>query len=123
MIRTDDTVAASRPGRLGALARDFQTRILNCSPTGCLLETNSLIEVGTIGSLRLVIDGREFADDVQVVRCQSIEGTGALLQLGMRFLWIMAPGRQSLRYAFSRPSSGRAGTARGLIQKAPGNGE
>ena len=104
MIQTHDTVAASVPDRLGVLARDFHTMILNCSPTGCLLETTSPIEVGTVGHLRFLIDGREFGDDVQVVRCQGIEGAGPLFQIGVRFLWTMAPGKDSLRYALSRPA-------------------
>src|SRR5688572_15609572 len=58
-------------GQLGVLARDFQARLVNCSPSGCLLETNARVEVGTIGTLRVTVDGREFADDVQVVRCQA----------------------------------------------------
>ena len=101
MIQTQEVATAA--DRLGVLAHDFQTRILNCSPTGCLLETNSPIEVGTIGSLRLLIDGRECVDHVQVVRCQSIEGAGPLFQVGVRFLWTIPPGKDSLRYAFIKP--------------------
>lgn len=87
---------------LVVLARDFQAQIINYSPNGCLLQTSSPIDVGTVGTLRFVIDGREFADDVQIVRCQSIEGAGSLYQVGVRFLWTMAAGRNSLRLALSR---------------------
>ena len=102
MIETQDPVALA-PERLGVLAHDFQIRILNCSPTGCLLEINSPIEVGTVGTLRLVIDGRELVDHVEVMRCQSIEGAGPLFRIGVRFLWTIAPGVDSLRHAFSKP--------------------
>jgi hypothetical protein len=102
--RTENPVVASVPDRLGVLAHDFHTRIVNCSPTGCLLETSSPIEVGTIGHLRFLIDGREVGDDVQVVRCQSIEGAGPLFQVGVRFLWTMVPGKDSLRSALSQSS-------------------
>ena len=112
MIETQDIVAAV-PERLGVLAHDFQTRILNCSPTGCLLETASPIEVGTVGTLRLVIDGRELVDHVEVVRCQSIEGAGPLFQIGVRFLWTMVPGADSLRYAFSKPATERSASLAG----------
>ena len=81
-------------GQLGVLARDFQARLLNCSPSGCLLETNARVEVGTIGTLRVIVDGREFADDVQVVRCQAIEGA-SLFQVGARFLLTAASGEKS----------------------------
>src|SRR4029078_10848061 len=104
MIQTENTVVAVTD-RVGVLARDFAIRSLNCSPTGCLLEMSSPIEVGTIGSLRLVIDGHECADHVQVVRCQSIEGAG-LFQVGVRFLWTIAPGKDSIRYAFTKAQSG-----------------
>jgi hypothetical protein len=92
--------------RFGLLGRDFHARIVNCSPTGCLLETSSPVEVGTIGTLRFIINGRELADDVQVVRCQPIHGAGSLFQVGARFLWTMGAGKESLRLALS---SGRRG--------------
>ena len=87
--------------RLVVLARDFQAQIVNYSPTGCLLQTNSPLDIGTVGTLRFTIDGREFADDVQVVRCQPIEGAGSLYQVGAKFLWTMANGGDSLRRALS----------------------
>ena len=105
MIETQDAI--STPERLGILARDFQARILNYSPTGCLLETSSRMEIGTVGCLRLTIDGRELSDDIQVVRCQTIEGAGPLFQVGVRFLWTAAPGKDSLRCAFSEPAMER----------------
>jgi hypothetical protein len=87
-------------GGLAVLARDFQARIVNCSPSGCLLETNTRLEVGTIGRLRFIIDGRELADDVQIVRCQPIEGAGSLYQVGARFLLTEPSCRGTLRLAF-----------------------
>jgi len=109
MIQTPGAVA----DRVGVLAHDFRTRILNCSPTGCLIETTSPIEVGAVGSLRLELEGGEFVDYVQVVRCQSIEGAGQLFQVGLRFLWAIAPGAQSLRYAFSKAGAERVASAVG----------
>ena len=104
MIETPDSFLPVT-GRLGLLAREFEARMVNYSASGCLLETNTRIEVGTVGTLRLVIDGRELTEDVQVVRCQPIEGAGSLFQVGARFLWPMAPGRNSLRLALGAPSS------------------
>ena len=101
MIETQEQIGAS--DRLTVVARDFHARILNYSPSGCLLETNSPLEVGTVGTVRFVIDGREFADHVQVVRCQAIEGAGSLFQVGARFLWTMASGQGSLRVALTAP--------------------
>jgi hypothetical protein len=104
MIETQEADAPLPFSRLGVLARDFQARIVNLSPTGCLLETNARLEVGTIGSLRFLIDGRELVDDVEVVRCQPIEGAGSLYQVGARFLWTMASGKGALRLALAEPA-------------------
>ena len=89
--------------RLAALARDFDARILNYSPSGCLLETTARLEIGTVGTIHFVIDGRELADEIQVVRCQAIEGAGSLYQVGARFLWTVAPGEGTLRQALGEP--------------------
>jgi hypothetical protein len=105
MIEPQRSAEASATDRLAVLARDFQARILNCSPTGCLLETSAPLEVGTVGTLRFVIDGRECADHVQVVRCQLIEGAGPLYQVGAKFLWTTAASSDSLRRALSRQIS------------------
>ena len=91
----------TRPGRLAVLARDFQARILNCSPSGCLIETNARVEVGTIGTLCCTIAGRQLADDVQIVRCQPIEGAGSLYHVGARFVLTASLEKGLLRRAFA----------------------
>jgi hypothetical protein len=114
MIERDETSGSVSVARVGILTREFHARILNYSPSGCLIETNAHVDVGTIGSLRFVIDGDEFIDDVQIVRCQPIEGAGSLYQVGARFLWTVAPGRGTLRRALGQaPAAG---------QPAPGLG-
>ena len=95
-------------GPLAVLARDLQARILNYSPSGCLLETNARLEVGTVGTLQFVVDGREFADHVQIVRCQPIEGAGSLFQVGVRFLLTKAAGGGTLRQALWPPRTAGA---------------
>jgi len=89
---------------VGLLTRELRARILNFSPSGCLIETNTRVDLGTIGSLRFVIDGHEFVDDVQVVRCQPIEGAGSLYQVGARFLWTAAAHKGTLRRALELPN-------------------
>ena len=76
---------------VAVLARDIDVRVLNCSASGCLLETRSRLEVGTVASLRLKVDGRELTDQVVVVRCQPIEGAGARFHVGARFLELAPP--------------------------------
>jgi hypothetical protein len=90
---------------LGVLGKELRVRVLNCSPSGCLVETNSRLEVGTIASLRLSLQGDEFTDDVQVVRCQQIEGAGPLFHVGAQFLWTGMPHEQSLRQLMRRAAT------------------
>ena len=106
MIETPESFALAS-GQLGVLARDFQARLVNYSPSGCLFETNMRIEVGTIGTIRFLIAGRELVDDVQIVRCQTIEGAGSLYQVGARFLWTMMPGKGALRLGLEATSDAR----------------
>jgi hypothetical protein len=84
--------------RLGVATRELCVRVLNCSPSGCLLETDTRLDAGMIASLQLVIHGDEFCDDVEVVRCQRVEGAGALYQVGVRFLWNAPPSQRALRW-------------------------
>jgi len=84
---------------LGVLSKEVPFRILNCSSSGCLLETRSRLDVGTIASLRASWNGHEFSEDIQVVRCQEIAGAGSLFHIGVQFLWTAVPRAQSLRSA------------------------
>jgi hypothetical protein len=74
-------------------------RVLNCSASGCLIETDRRFDVGAVASIRVVIDGRELVDDVQIVRCQPIAGAGSVYHLGAQFLWTNPPGTHTLRTA------------------------
>src|SRR5688572_28919804 len=88
--------------QLGVLSKEFHLHLLNCSSSGCLLETSSRIEVGTIGILRLNLGGDEFSEEVQVVRCQQIAGAGSVYHVGAAFLWTATPANGSLRRAMRR---------------------
>jgi hypothetical protein len=82
--------------RLAVLTHRLPVRIVNCSAAGCLLDASVRLEKATIGSLRLVIDGQEFVDDIQVARCQTVQGSSSY-HIAVEFLWIDPPKRQSLR--------------------------
>ena len=93
--------------QLGVLVRERCVRLLNCSVSGCLIETKWRLQVGSIASIRVVVEGRELADDVQIVRCQPIAGAGETFHVGAQFLWTQPPTDRSLRGAvrhFSPPS-------------------
>ena len=87
---------------LGVLGKEVGIRLLNGSPSGCLVESSSRLEIGTIASLRVTLNGEEFVDDVRVVRCQQIEGAGSIYHVGAQFLWTATPGGRSLRQVMSR---------------------
>jgi hypothetical protein len=87
---------------MGVLTRDFTIHLLNCSPTGCLLETSAPLDVGTIGSITLTIDGEELHDHVRIVRCQPLAGAGERYHVGVQFLWVGALTRHTLRGGLGR---------------------
>jgi hypothetical protein len=104
--------------QLGVLSRDFRIRLLNCSSSGCLVETASPIEVGTVGTLRLSVDGGKLTELVQIVRCQRIEGAGSLYHVGAEFLWTALPDTGSLRRAMRRRVT-KAGAPAAPIKPPP----
>jgi hypothetical protein len=87
------------PDQLGIMTRERQVRLLNCSVSGCLLETNCRLPVGVTASIRVTIEGRQLTDDVQVVRCQEIAGAGDKYHVGAQFLWTQPLVSDSLRGA------------------------
>jgi hypothetical protein len=93
----------SVPEQLGVLTRERRVRLLNCSVSGCLLETNCRLPVGVIASIRVTVEGRELTDDVQIVRCQPIAGAGDTYHVGAQFLWTQPLLSQSLRRAVRVP--------------------
>ena len=100
--------------QLGVISKEFQLHLLNCSSSGCLLETTSRIEVGTIGILRLNLAGDDFSEEVQVVRCQQIAGAGSVYHVGATFLWTASPATGSLRRAMRRKAGWSAAGPRAV---------
>jgi hypothetical protein len=101
----------SQPGELlGVLRREFQVRLLNFSGSGCLLESQRSVEPGTIGTLRLLVGEDEYSDDVQIVRCQPIEG-GSSYHVGAEFVWAAPPHPRSLRRAMNSSGELKAGSS------------
>jgi hypothetical protein len=87
---------------LGALTCELPVRVLNGSATGCLVESSRALAVGTVAGLRVNLLGREYDDQVQVTRCQSIVGAGNIFHIAMEFLSTTPPYAGSLRYAIHR---------------------
>lgn len=84
------------------LIRELDVRAIDVSRTGCLIETRRHMRVGTVGRLRLTLGTIDCEDDVEVVRCETIEGTRARFRVGVRFLWTTPPYAGSIRHAIAR---------------------
>ena len=79
-----------------ALRRDVRVRVLNCSASGCLIETTRPIPVGLVGALRSTFGERELEDIVRIVRCEAAEGTRAVYHVAAQFLMTAPPDPRSL---------------------------
>jgi hypothetical protein len=90
---------ASQPASVGTLTKELPIRVLNCSVSGCLLEASARMEVGTVASLQLRWSDKELVEDVQVVRCQPLEGAGPRHHIGVEFLGTVPLDERSLRSA------------------------
>lgn len=101
MIRWPDQFPR-KDDELGALTCELHVRVLNGSATGCLVESSRALMVGTVAGLRVNILGREYDDQVQVTRCQSIAGAGNIFHIAMEFLSTTPPYAGSLRHAIHR---------------------
>ena len=88
------------------LTRELFVRVIDVSRSGCRIETNRRMDVGTIGRLRVKLGTREYEDDVEVVRCESVEG-GGVYHVGMRLLWTTPQHAGSIRDAVTRETAAR----------------
>lgn len=95
----DDTTPAV--DRVGFLVRDIGVRLLDCSPAGGLFETSQNIDVGSVGSLRLLVQDRQILAHIVVARSQALEGAGSRWLVGCQFLWFGFPNERPLRRALS----------------------
>jgi len=83
---------------VASLARHIRVRVLNCSASGCLLETLAAVPVGAFGTLRVSFGGRDFDDTIQIVRCERIKGTESVYHVATTFISTTPPYVGSLRY-------------------------
>jgi hypothetical protein len=97
-----------------ALLRRTTVRIHDLARDGCLLESDVLLDVGTIGLLDVDIDGRRCQEWFRICRVHAIRGRGGVALLGAEFLALpRAPRAASLRAVANQvhPSRGREGMA------------
>jgi hypothetical protein len=84
---------------VGVLTREIPTRLVEVSRSGCLLESGQRIEEGTVGALRIEVDGHSYFEDIRATRCVAIAGSGSAYLIGVEFLQTGRPDRISIRRA------------------------
>jgi len=94
ILQANDVVAV--------LAREVAVRLVDISVSGCLFESSRLLVVGAMGTLLVRFEGKEFVDDVRVIRCRQSEGSSGIYYIGAEFLWTNAPHEGSLRRIVTR---------------------
>jgi PilZ domain-containing protein len=87
---------------LGVLTREQRVRLVNISESGCLLETDRPLDVGTVGKLHVRFGTKEYNDVIEVVRCLAIRGAGPTYHVAMRFLWTTPRCDGTIRQAIAR---------------------
>jgi PilZ domain len=87
---------------VAVLGREVTVRLIDISVSGCLVESSSRLALGTMGSLLVMFDSQEYLDDVRIIRCRELEGSGGGYQIGAEFLWTTPPGERSLRRIVNR---------------------
>jgi hypothetical protein len=100
------------PDLIGVLDRDLTVEVVEISRSGCLLESSSAIPVGTVAALTVEINGAVYTDDVRVARCEALPGAGERHYVGVAFLPLRRPGKQSLRLYAAALASGSIGPMR-----------
>ncbi len=96
---------------VGSLGRDVRVELVDLSRSGCLLNSPLMIPTGTVGILTLEIDGELYVDDVRVTRCLKVPGTGECHDIGVEFLELRPPRRESVRRYAASLCDGRDGIA------------
>ena len=91
---------------VAVLGRDVAVRLVDISNSGCLIQSETRLAEGTIGTLRLSFGGVDYADDVRIVRCQAPNVGDSWFRLGAQFLWTTHPGERSLRRVIAGVQSG-----------------
>ena len=84
------------------LMRELDVRVLNVSSSGCLIETNGWIAIGTIGTLNVKLGSEECTDDIEVVRCEAVPGAETFYHVGVRLLRRSPRHARSIRQAVAR---------------------
>lgn len=81
------------------LVRDIPVRVLDVSLSGLRLAIDQPLDEAVVGRLGITLDGNDYQDTVQIVRCVEHPGTRLARTVGGRFAWATSPGSASIRGA------------------------
>lgn len=98
---------------VGVIGRDSVVNVRDISRSGCLMESPREVLPGTLGTVRVSVDGAEYADAVRVVWSTPMLGAGDRFAIGAEFVWLGLPAPRSLRRLASRISATGGETATG----------
>jgi hypothetical protein len=90
-------VRLAAPRVPGTLIRRVGLRVLEISPTGCLIESSQPLVSGVVGELRVVIDEQEYVDAVRICRVTKVAGSGLGYRAGAEFLRVTPSSQTSLQ--------------------------
>jgi hypothetical protein len=95
------------------LVAQASVQLLDVSRCGCLFESLRPMEVGTVGTLRLAVEGQSYVEDVRITRSTAVPGRGSTFRIGAEFLRTRRGPEQSLRHAIGHllEATLRAGVA------------
>ena len=79
------------------LLRDVPVCLLDFSLSGCCVATNHPLGDGTVGELRVILDGKEYRDTIEVLRTSQRHGVSPTFVAGGHFAWGNRPGTASIR--------------------------
>jgi hypothetical protein len=111
----------SEERELAALVQELCIRVLNCSASGCLLESVKQVRAGTIATLQLSFGGQTFSDLVKVVRCDDVDRNGARYQVATEFLSATPASAAALRHVMRYKSSKPAEWLTGVVASSGTN--
>ena len=86
---------------VGVLTREIPTRLVEISRSGCLLESGHRVQEGTVGALRVEVEGQTYLEDVRATRCVAIAGSGSSYLVAVEFLQTARPDGSSIRRAMA----------------------
>ena len=85
------------------LAREIPVQLVDLSLSGCLIASSHPLDDGTVGELRVTLDGKLYQDTVQFRRAVRRHGTRLDYVAAGQFAWGNRPGTASVRGSLPLP--------------------